>query len=296
MKIVFLGTGSMQPTRERNLSSIYFNHDSEHILFDCGEGTQRQMKIAEIKATNLTRVFLSHFHADHVLGLGGMLRNLDANQYNKTLYVYGPEVLKKFFDNMVHSAYYGNGINVKLMEFKDEDNIDCGKFTIEITKLNHSVPSYGFVIQEKDKRKINLEYTSKFRLTKNPILGELQKGNDIVWEGKKITVSKGTKLVKGKRLGIIWDTEECTGCLKIGKDADLLICESTFSDNESDKAKEYKHLTSKQAANIARRSKAKRLVLTHFSQRYKKLDELKKEAQTIFKNTECAEDFKEIEI
>lgn len=291
MKITFLGTGSMQPTKERNLSSIYFSHEAENILFDCGEGTQRQIKIAGLKATNLTRIFLSHFHADHVLGLGGILRNLDANQYNKTLYIYGPEGLSKFFHNIIHSAYYGKGIDVKLIEFKDNDIINCDKFTIEAVKLGHSVPSYGFIIQEKEKRKINLEYTLKFGLTKHPLLGELQKGNDIIWEGKKITAKKGTVLIKGKKLGIINDTGMCNGCLKVGKNADLLICESTFSHEDKEKAEEYRHLTSKQAANIAKKSNCKKLILTHFSQRYKNTDEIKKEAKSIFKNTECAEDF-----
>ena len=296
MKIIFLGTGSMQPTRERNLSSIYINHDSEHFLVDCGEGTQRQMKIAEIRPTKITKVLISHFHADHVLGLGGLLRNLDANQYNGILEIYGPEGLKKFFNNIVHSAYYGDGVNIKLIEFNEGIIIDTQKLIVESVKLNHSVPSYGFIFKEKDKRKIDVNYTSKFGLTMHPLLGELQKGKDITYKGKKITVEKATKLVKGKKLGIILDTAPCNNCIKIAKDADILISESTFSESEKEKAKEYKHLTAKQAAEIAKKGKSKILILTHFSQRYKDISELKKEAHSVFKNVEAAEDFKEFEI
>ena len=110
MKIVFLGTGAMQPTKERNLSSIYFNYESENFLFDCGEGTQRQLKIAKLKAPKLTRIFISHYHGDHILGLGGILRTLEANDYNKILHIYGPKGLEKFYNNIINSAYKGKGI------------------------------------------------------------------------------------------------------------------------------------------------------------------------------------------
>jgi len=296
MKIVFLGTGAMQPTRERNLSAIYMNHDSEHILFDCGEGTQRQMKIAGISPTKLTKVIISHFHADHVLGLGGLIRNLEANDYNKTLYIYGPKGLEKFFYNIVNSAYHKLSIKVKLIEFKPGIIINEQKFIIEAFSLDHSVPSYGFRFEEKPKRKINLEYLKKFGLKQHPLLGELQRGKDIVWDNKKITVKKATKLVSGKVVGLIFDTGFTKNCIKVGKGADLLISESTFSIKEKQKAKEYKHLTAEDAAKIAKNAKAKKLILTHFSQRYNEIEELKKEAQKVFQNTICAHDFLEVEV
>ncbi len=296
MKIVFLGTGAMQPTKERNLSAIYLNYESEHILFDCGEGTQRQMKIAGITPTKLTRVIISHFHADHVLGLGGLLRNLEANNYNKTLYLYGPKGLEKFFNNIINSAYHILNIKVKLIEINSGIIIDEQKFSIGAVPLKHSVPSYGFRFEEKPKRKINLEYLSKFGLKQDPILGELQRGKDISWKGKKITVKKATKLVKGKIVGLIFDTGVDKNCFKVAEDADLLIAESTFSEKEKEKAREYKHLTSADAAAIAKKSKSKKLILTHFSQRYKDVSELKKEAQKIFPNTTAAEDFLEVEV
>ncbi len=296
MKVVFLGTGAMQPTRERNLSAIYLNYESEHILFDCGEGTQRQMKIAEISPTKITRIIISHFHADHVLGLGGLLRNLEANDYNKPLYIYGPKGLEKFFNNIVNSAYHNLSIKVKLVEFKAGVIIDEQKFKIEAIQLDHSVPSFGFRFEEKAKRKINLEYLSKFGLKQHPLLGELQRGKDIVWNDKKITAKKATKIVKGKVVGLIFDTGFTENCIKVAKDADLLISESTFSVKEKLKAKEYKHLTTGDAAKIAKKAKVKKLILTHFSQRYNNLDELKKEAQKIFHNTTCANDFMKVEV
>ena len=290
MKIVFLGTSSMQPTRERNLTSIYVNYDKEHLLFDCGEGTQRQMKYANLKPTSITRIFITHFHADHVLGLAGLMRNLGANDYNKTLHIFGPSGLEKFFDNMMNSAYYTPNVKVKLIEIKDNMKITFEKFIVKVFKLEHTVPSFGYRIEEKDKRKINLEYTSKFGLTQHPLLGDLQNGKDIIWEGKKITVARATKLVKGKVLSIILDTGYCNKAIEAAKNADLLISESTFLNEHEDKAKEFKHLTAKQAAIIAKKAKAKKLVLTHFSQRYKDVNLAKKEAEVIFKNVEVAND------
>ena len=296
MKIIFLGTGSMQPTKTRNLSSIYISHDKDNFLVDCGDGTQRQMKIADLKPTKITKILISHFHADHILGLGGIVRSLYANQYNGTIEIYGPKNLKKFFENIINSAFYSKGLKIKLIEFEEGKIIETNSLIVEAVKLSHSVPSFGFIFKEKDKRKINLDYTSKFGLTKHPLLGNLQNGKDIIYNNKKIKVEKATKLVKGKKLGIITDTEPCSGCLKIAKDSDLLISESTFSESDLDKAKEYKHMTSKQAATIAKKAKCKKLILTHFSQRYKDVKELKREAELIFSNTETAEDFKSFQI
>lgn len=286
----------MQPTRDRNLTAIYFNYDSEQILFDCGEGTQRQMKIAGIAPTKLTKVIISHFHADHVLGLGGLIRNLEANQYNKVLHIYGPKGLEKFFNNIVNSAYYKSSIKIKLIEIKPGIIIDEEKFEIEAFLLEHSVPCFGFRLKEKDRRKINIEYLSKFGLTQHPLLGELQKGKDIVWEGKKITVKQGTKIVKGKIISFIFDTGYSQKLIKVARDADILISESTLSAKEKEKAREYKHLTTEDAAKIAKKSKVKKLILTHFSQRYKSTKDLQKEAQKLFQNVECAYDFLTVEI
>lgn len=296
MKIVFLGTASMQPTRERNLSSISVSHDSENILIDCGEGTQRQMKFHDLKPAKITRIIISHFHADHVLGLGGLFRNLVANDYNKTLHIYIPKGTSKFLDNIMHSAYYGSDLKLEVHEFGNGVIFENDKFSVEAFSLAHTVPSYGFVFQEKPRRKINLGYTSKFGLTKHPLLGELQKGRNITYEGRKISFKKATLLVAGKKVGFILDTAVCNNCYKIGKNADLLVSESTFSEEHKDKARLYKHLTAGDAAMIAKKSKAKKLVLTHFSQRYKDDSLILQEAKKIFKNTECAADFMEVEV
>jgi len=290
MKITFLGTASMQPTADRNLTSIYFNYEGEHILFDCGEGTQRQIKIAGVSPTKITRIIISHFHADHFLGLGGLIRTLDANQYNKTLHIYGPKGLQNLFESITTSLHYRPGINIKLTEIKPGMIIDTEKFVIEAFPLYHSVQCLGFSIREKDRRKINTAYLKKFGLKQHPVIGDLQKGRDIVWQGKKILAKNSTYIIKGKILAVILDTGYSDKIAKAVKNADLIVCESTYSEKEKEIAGEYRHMTASDAARIAKKAGAKKLILTHFSQRYKNIKELENEAKKIFKNTAAAED------
>ncbi len=296
MKITFLGTASMQPTADRNLTSIYFSHEGEHILFDCGEGTQRQLRIAGISPTKITRIIISHFHADHFLGLGGLIRTLDANQYNKTIFIYGPKGLQKLFESMTASLHYQPKIKIKLIEIKPGKIVDAEKFTIEAYPLDHSVQCFGFRIKEKDRRKINMKYLEKLGLTQHPVLGDLQKGRDIIWENKKISAKKGTYLLEGKTLSIILDTGYSEKIIKATKGADLLVCESTYSERDREIAREYKHMTAVDAAKIAKKAKVKRLVLTHFSQRYKEVMGLENEAKKVFKNTVAAKDFMSFDV
>lgn len=296
MEITFLGTSAMQPTRERNLPSLLFSHGSENILVDCGEGSQRQMKIKGIKPSKITRILISHWHGDHVLGLGGLIMNLSANQYKNELEIYGPKGIKDFIKNILHSCVYEERIKIKLNEIKEGVIFESKELIIEAFKLKHSSLCYGFNFIEKDKRKMNMDYLKKFNLIKHPILGDLQKGKNIIWKGNKISVDKATKLIKGRKFSYVVDTEYINNIKNEVKCADLLVCESTYLEDMKDKANDYKHLTAKQAAKIAKEANVKKLILTHFSQRYKHAEEFKKEASKIFKNVICAKDFMNIKI
>jgi len=296
MEVLFLGTSSMQPTAKRNLLGMLVSHGSEKILVDCGEGTQRQMKIAKFAPTKLTRILITHTHTDHTLGLGGLVRNLAANQYSGTLEIYGPKGIKETYYHFVEALNKKVELKVKIHEVQDGIVYEDKEIKIEAKKLQHSIECFGYTIQEKDRRKINLTYLKKFGLEQNPILGKLQKGQDIVWKGKEISASKGTKLITGKKLAIVLDTRKCKNAVELAKDADLLICESTYDAGDHELAIKRKHLTSVHAAEIARDGNAKSLILTHFSQRYKSVTGLKKEAKKVFSNTECAEDFMKVKV
>ena len=194
------------------------------------------------------------------------------------------------------SEIIGGRLEIKINEINQGEIFKNKDFYVEAKELEHSTKVYGYSFVENDKRKINLSYLKKFELKKHPLLGELQRGNDIVYNNKKIKAKDATILVKGKRLTIITDTRYCDNAVKLAKDSDLLICECTFSKELKDKAKEYCHLTTEDAATIAKKSGSNKLILTHFSQRYPNVDFLVKEAKKIFKNTIDAKDFMKVKI
>lgn len=297
MKITFLGTSSMIPTEDRNTTGILITYKSENILIDCGEGTQRQLKKTKISPTKLTRLVITHWHGDHILGIPGLLETLSKQGYNKTLYIYGPTGTKKFIDAIYKTFISHNRIKIEIKEIeKDGQFLDDKDFSMSALKLEHTTTCYGYTFEEKDKRNINLEYTKKFGLTKHPLLGDLQKGKIITYKGQKITPEKATKLTFGKKITILLDTKKTANLAKFAENSDILIAESTLSNSLEKEANEYKHMTSKQAAEIAKAAKVKQLILTHISQRYKDVEFLEKEAKKIFKKTVVAEDFSSFEL
>jgi len=291
-----LGTSAQQPTTNRNLQSTLLIDRDETIMIDCGEGTQRQMRIIKIPPTKITRLLLTHLHADHIIGIAGLMRSLGANQYTKTLEIYGPRGTKQIYKSLVEDIPGNPRIKVNIHEIKEGEVFTTKHLEVHAKKLNHSITCYGYSIKEKDKLKINTSYLKKYGLTQHPILGTLQKGRDITWEGKKIKVKDATIPVLGKKVTIILDTIYCENAIKLAEDSTTLICESTYSIKDKVIAKEHNHMTAQDAANIAKKSGSKKLILTHFSQRYKSTIELKKEAKKIFTNVTCAEDFMKIKI
>lgn len=295
MKITFLGTSCMFPTIERNHTGILLNYGSENILFDCGENIQRQLRIAKISPTKITKILLTHLHGDHILGLPGLIFTLEASNYTKTLEIYGPKGTKLFFKKMMN-LYRLDEIKIKVTEINNKVFLKTREFNLEAYSLKHNIPCLAYSFIENPKRRINLNYMKKFNLTKDPLLGNLQQGKNIVYKGKKIKAKDATYLIPGKKITLILDTIPCTNCIKAAKNSDLLIAEATFSDELKEKARLFKHLTASQSAQIAKSSKSKKLILTHFSQRYKDVKGLEKEAKKIFKNTISAYDFLNIEI
>jgi len=295
MEIIFLGTAGMQPTKERNLISILVKNKNENMLIDCGEGTQRQFRVAEEKPCKLNRILISHWHGDHVYGLLGLMKYLSVNEYNQTLEIYGPKGIKKYIKNMLDCSADKSNVKLQIHEIVKEGKIFENKeISINAFKLKHSVEALGYIIQEKDKRKINLGYLKKFGLKQHPLLGKLQRGEDIVWNGKKIKAKDATIIQPGKKVSFILDTGYDAKFVKYIKDSDVLVSESTYLSNEENKARNYGHMTAKDAATLAKKGNVKKLVLTHFSQRYKGEDEIKKEAQKTFKNSICSEDFMKV--
>src|SRR3989338_2048628 len=218
MQIVFLGTSSMVPTKERNHSSILISYGSENILVDCGEGTQRQLKIAGIKLTKITRILISHWHGDHVLGLPGLIQSMSSSGFNKTLNIYGPKGTKKLIEKMFEVFGFDRKFEIKVNEIKSGKFFENDEFIIETGQLEHNIETLGYRLEERGKRKINLGFVKKIGIPEGPLLGKLQDGKSITWKGKKIDVDKATSPVKGKSVAIITDTVPCKGAYKLAKD------------------------------------------------------------------------------
>ena len=291
MEVIFLGTSSMVPTADRNHSGVYVRYGSDNILVDCGEGIQRQFKVAKLNPLKVTKILISHWHGDHVLGLPGLMQTMATGEYSGTLEVYVPKGtaanVHKMFDFF---TMYGK-LKYKVIEVSPGTFFDNDKFSLEAFSLKHCKRNLGYLFREKDKRKINVSYLKKFGLEKHKIIGDLQKGKDIVWEGKKIKAKLATILVKGRSIGFIMDTQYFSDLAKKVKGCNVLISEASFCEDCKSLAKDKKHLTAKQAARIAKSAKVGELYLTHFSQRYKNAKQFEKEAKEIFSKVKLAKDF-----
>lgn len=296
MEITFLGTSEAVPTAKRSQTAILLRYENEMILFDCGEGTQRQFRKAKINPCKLTKIIISHWHGDHILGLPGLLQTLAFNNYNKTLHIYGPVGTKKYFKALFDLFIFSGKIKIIIKEIKKEGVFEKNNFILSAFKLKHRCPCLGYVFKEKDKRKINKAMIKKLGL-KGPIVGKLQKGKSIKFKGKTITPKDISYIKKGKKIGIILDTTITPNCYKIAKDADILVCEATLLHELKDKASKFKHLTATQTAQIAKKANAKKVYLVHISQRYEHSDQkILKEAKKKFKNSYLTQDLMRINI
>lgn len=299
MEVVFLGTSSMVPTKERNQSAVFVSYRNEGILVDCGEGTQRQLKITGIPLTKVTKVLISHWHGDHVLGLPGLIQTLNSSTTGHHLQVFGPKGTKAQLEYMKKAFLMeekGGSLALEVHDAEEGVFFETGNFYLEAAALDHSVPCLGYSVVEKDKVHINTQAAQKLGLPEGPLLGQLQEGKSVAWKGKTIKPADVTYKERGKKVTVIMDTRLCSSAVKLAKDADVLICEATYADELEAKAGEYKHLTAGQAAAIANKAGAGKLVLTHFSQRYKTTGEIEENARATFDNVVCAKDFMRIEV
>lgn len=295
IEITFLGTSCMQPTKNRNHSGFLLQYETENILFDCGEGIQRQMRLAGLKPAKITRILISHWHGDHVFGLPGLLSSMGADRAEKTVKIYGPKGSKKYFEHLLKSFAAKEVIDFEVIEVKNGIIFENDDFKLEAQKLEHSVDCIGYSFLEKDRRRINVAKAEKLGL-EGPILGKLQQGEDVLFKGKKIKADEVSTIIPGRKISYVADTAPCQGANILARNADLLISEGTHLDDLKMKTEKYMHLTVKDAAIMASENNAKKLVITHISTRYKEPSEILAEAKTYFDNSIVAEDFMKIKV
>jgi len=295
IKITFLGTSDAIPSAERNHTSILLEYKNENILIDCGEGTQRQFRKAKLNPNKITKILITHWHGDHVLGLPGLLQTIAFSGYKKALDIYGPRGTREYMKLLLKTfAFVGRyKINVEEVEGKFFENED---FYLEAEKMTHGIPCNAYSFVKKGKLRIDKEKLKKTKL-RGPILKKLKEGKDVTYNGKKYLAKNLTYSEDSRKVSFIFDTSFNKNIIPFTKNSDLLVCDSTFGVDLEEQAEKYGHLSVKQTAQIAKQSKAKRLILTHVSQRYSKnpksiLDAAKK----IFKNSHLAKDFDEMEV
>ncbi|MCS7134305.1 MAG: ribonuclease Z [Candidatus Pacearchaeota archaeon] len=291
IKIVFLGTSQAVPDRERGQTSVLLNYDGENILVDCGECTQRQFRLAGLNPCKLDKILITHWHGDHVLGLPGLLQTLALNNYSKVLEIYGPKGTKKYLQIMRKMFAFKGKIKIETKEVERGIFFENKKFFLEAAEMDHTTKCLAYAFVEKDKRKVKMEELRKIGIEEGPWIKKLQEGEDLFYEGKKISALDYTTIEKGKKISFIFDTRFNKNCVKIAKDSDVLVAEACFLKRDKKLALERGHLTAEDASKIAKKAKVKKLILTHVSQRYLKKEEVVKEAKKIFPYTELARDF-----
>ncbi|RLI76211.1 ribonuclease Z [Archaeoglobales archaeon] len=298
LKITFLGTSGTIPSVERNPSSILIQFGGERILFDCGEGTQRQMMMAKAGFRKLDNIFITHLHTDHFIGCFGLIETMSLNERRNKLTFYSPNA--KFLESLFKAfGYKYLDFPIEVVELKDGDVIKFKNFKVVAFKTDHIIPSLGYALIEDERRgKFNRQKAEELGIPPGPLYAKLVQGESIEINGKIITPEMVIgKPRKGRKIVYTGDTRPCEKTVEIAKDADVLIHDASFTFDLKEWAIESKHSTAREAAEIAKKANVKKLILTHISARYSKdITPLLSEAKEIFENTVIAEDFMSFEV
>jgi ribonuclease Z len=299
IQITFLGTVSGIPSKERNHPAIaleYFGEEKDTLLFDCGEGTQKQLMLSNISFMKINKIFISHWHADHFSGLISLIQTMSLEKRKTELKIFGPEA-EKFVSNILDLGYFGLRFPVEAINVPFEGNklelIDEAKeYQVFSIPVLHTIPAVAYCFQEKPRWNIDTKKLRELGLRSGAWLKKLKKLGKVDYKGREVRIEEVANLKPGLKVVYSGDTKPCENMLEISKNADLLIHDGTFLEEEEGKA----HADVKQAAKIAKEANVKQLILTHISRRYTDARELEEEAKKIFPNTRVAFDFMKIRL
>jgi ribonuclease Z len=267
-ELVVLGTASQAPTRARNHNGYLLRWDTDGLLFDPGEGTQRQMLFAGVTATQITRICITHFHGDHCLGLPGVLQRMSLDRVPQLVDVHYPGQNQAVFDRLRHAALFRDVLNLRERPVTQAGTVaSTPSFRLDARPLSHSTPTFGYQLAEPDGRRMLPGRLAALGIA-GPDIGRLQREGSLPAAGRLVTLEEVSEPKRGQRFAFIMDTRLCDAAFALADQADMLVCESTFADSEAALAQDYGHLTARQAGRIAAEAGARLLVLTHFSQRY----------------------------
>jgi ribonuclease Z len=274
-ELVVLGTASQVPTRHRNHNGYLLRWDGEGILFDPGEGTQRQMLRAGVAAHDLNRICVTHFHGDHSLGLAGVIQRINLDRVPHPVTAHYPRSGQRFFDRLRYATAYRETVGITEAPVDADGPLArTDGYTLEARKLSHPVESYGYRLVEPDGRRMLPERLAAHGVT-GPDVGRIQREGSL----GGVSLEDVSEVRRGQRFAFVMDTRLCDGVYALADGCDMLVIESTFLDEDEQLAVEHGHLTAGQAAGVARESGVRHLVLTHFSQRYGEPEEFERQAR-----------------
>ncbi|ALS27935.1 ribonuclease Z [Paenibacillus sp. 32O-W] len=304
MELLFLGTGAGRPSKDRNVSAaalVFPERGGAFWLFDAGEGTQHQLMRTSLKLNKLEAVFITHLHGDHLFGLPGLLSSRSYHEGAGDLPLFGPPGIKSFLDAVF--AITGTHLEYRLdiREAVAGPIWDDGTWSVRCAPLDHRVPCLGYRIEERDRPgRLDSERAKQLGVPFGPLFGALKRGEDVELPDGTIVRSRDVvgPPIKGRVVTLLGDTKPCPEAVLLAEGADLLVHEATFAAGMEEKAAKYGHSTTGQAAETAKKAGAKRLVMTHFSHRYRMEDlaSLENEARKVFPETVAAYDLKAIDI
>jgi ribonuclease Z len=305
LKLTFLGTGAACPTIDRNVASLALTREGETMLFDCGEGTQRQMMRYGVSFT-FREIFFTHFHSDHMLGVTGLLRTLGllnifgGAERQDGLTLYGPRGARRILSHALEVGIERVKFPVEIVELKVGDVIKRPEYDLVTFATEHRADTIGYALVEHLRLgRFNPDRARELGIPEGPLWGKIHKGQPVsLPDGRTITPAELVGAPRtGRRVVISGDTRPCDGLREVARNADLLVHEATFSQEDHVRARETGHSTALEAAELAQAAEVKRLVLTHISPRYsREAPELLAEARGVFPATVVARDGMEVEV
>jgi ribonuclease Z len=297
LELTFLGTAGSAPTAQRAPAATLVRRGGERILFDCAEGTQRQLLRSSVGLVDLREIFVTHFHADHFLGLPGMLKTFALRGRELPLTIYGPPGLQDLFDGL--RRIFGKvGYRIDLEELRPGYSLDRGDYRIETFRVDHGVTAVGYsLVEEPRPGRFDVAIADELGVPAGPERGALQRGEAVTLvDGRVVTPEQVLGPPRpGRKVVLAGDTAPSASVVEAARGADVLVHEATFAEEERDRANETAHSTALQAAQVAAAADVTMLVLTHLSSRYFG-GEIKREAQTVFPNTAVPRDFDTIDV
>lgn len=289
-EFVALGTSSQVPTRYRNHNGYLLRWDDEGILFDPGEGTQRQMIYANVTTAAITRICVTHFHGDHCLGLAGISQRISLDRVPHTISVHYPASGQVYFERLRHASIFHDVAHIEQRPIRGAGTIHEGKDMFMTTlPLDHGVEAWGYRLEERDKRTMLPDRLAAAGV-RGPAVGRLIAEGAVEVDGRTVRLEDVSVPRPGQSFAFVMDTRVCKNAVELARGVDMLVCESTYLAEDADKARENGHMTAAEAATIAREAGARLLVLTHFSQRYTDIEAFVAEARAIHPESVAARD------